>query len=321
MLSSPRTSLLLALAASLLTVPIGAADDQKAPVVSIQKGSAGLDISIDGKPFFTYQYDTEQPELRRPVIHPLYGPNGAVISQLGEIPGKRTAHYWHTGLWIAHQNFTRGNNWQMDADPKASPRKYSSLLHRGFDEVSSGKVGRIIEKLEWDDIKGTTILLDETRTITVPHRPADRRVIDFDLVLTARKEPVTLNATPYEMIAFRGVNSMVPAFSKEAAITNSEGKKNPKDGEPAKWIDVSGPVDGQMVGVALFNRPDNHRHPTPCMNFANQTIGLSPTHRQSHTLQPGESLRLRYRVLVHVGTTADGNVVEEHDVYCKETKQ
>jgi hypothetical protein len=190
-----------------------------------------------------------------------------VISQLGEIPGKRTAHYWHTGLWIAHQNFTRGNNWQMDADPKVTPRKYSSLLHRSFEDVSSGKIGRIVEKLGWDDIKGTAILLDETRTITVPHRPADRRVIDFDLVLRTRREPVTLNATPYQIIAFRDLNSMVPAFSKEAVITNSEGQKNPKDGEPAKWIDVSGLVDGQMVGVALLNHPDNLRHPTPCMNF------------------------------------------------------
>jgi hypothetical protein len=72
-----QASVLLVVATTLFTLDSrGAADEQKAPVVSIQKGSAGLDVSIDDKPFFTYQHDTEQPELRRPVIHPLYGPNG-----------------------------------------------------------------------------------------------------------------------------------------------------------------------------------------------------------------------------------------------------
>jgi hypothetical protein len=293
-----------------------AADDKPAPV-SIRKGEGQLDVLIDGKPFFSYQYDTQKPELRRPVIHPLHAPDGAVITQLGEVPGKRTAHYWHTGLWVAHQNFTQGNNWQMDADPEAKPRKYSGLLHRGFDQITNGETGRFVERLEWDDVKGDTILLEETRTVSVPHRPAERRVIDLELVLKARAKPVTLQATPYQILALRPVNAMVPAFSKDAAITNSEGQKNPKDGEPAKWIDVTGPLDGKTVGVSLFNHPDNLRHPTPCLNFSNQTIGLAPTHKQAHTLQPNESLRLRFRVLVHAGTPTEAKVAGEYEAYCK----
>jgi hypothetical protein len=47
---------------------------------------------------------------------------------------------------------------------------------------------------------------------------------------------------------------------------------------------------------------------------------LSPTHKQPHTLQPKESLRLRFRVLVHSGTPAEAKVADEYEGYCKEAK-
>jgi hypothetical protein len=305
---------------ALLVGPGGGTPAGKPEPVSIRKADDRLEVLLDGKPFFTYQYDTSRPELRRPIIHPLHGPSGAVLTQLGEVPGKRTAHYWHTGLWIAHQKFTDGNNWQMDADPAARPRQYSSILHRGFDEVRSGDVGRFVERLQWDNIKGDRVLLEETRTVTIPHRPPERRVIDFDLVLKARGRPITLMATPYQLVSVRAINALVQAFNKEAFITNSAGQKDPKDGTPAKWIDVTGPLDGKQVGITLLSHPANVPHPTPCLNFANQTIGLAPTHQQAQTLPADGVLRLRYRVLVHAGTPAEAGVTDEYEAFAREGK-
>jgi hypothetical protein len=74
-------------------------------------------------------------------------------------------------------------------------------------------------------------------------------------------------------------------------------------------------VDGKTAGVALLNNPANFRHPTPCLNFANQTIGLSPTHQEAYTLAAGKSLRLRFRVLVHAGSAAEAEIAHEYDHY------
>jgi hypothetical protein len=52
--------------------------------VDVDKENGTLRVSIDGKPFFTYRYDTSNPELPRPVIHPLHGPTGEVITQTGD---------------------------------------------------------------------------------------------------------------------------------------------------------------------------------------------------------------------------------------------
>ena len=283
--------------------------------VGIDRDSGALRVSIDGKPFFTYCHDTGNPELPRPVIHPLHGPTGEVITQLGEVAGKKEKHFHHTALWLAHQNFTQGNNWQMDADPTKKPTRYSRILHQEFITVSGGNPAQIVENLSWDSSDGKAILVEETRTLTIPYRPADRRVIDFALVLRARDKAVTLNATPYHLLAVRAVDSMVPTFGKGAVIMNSEGQTNPKDGDPAKWIDVTGPADGKTIGITLMNHPANLRHPTPCLNFGNQTIGLSPTHKESHTLVPDKPLHLRFRVLVHAGTVAEADVAQEYAAY------
>src|SRR5205814_945919 len=118
--------------------------------------------------------------------------------------------------------------------------------------------------------------------------------------------PVTFNRTPYHFLAVRVLDALLPG--RGGAITNSAGTQNPPDGVPANWIDISGRLGKAAQGVALFNHPANFRHPTPCLQFARQTIGLSPTHREPYTLAAGQELRLRYRVLVHAGDVKEGGV-------------
>ena len=311
-----RTLVVLSLAwcVCLLASSLAAGEKRSA---DIHRDNGALRVSIDGKPFFTYCHDTGNPELPRPVIHPLHGPTGEVITQMGEVPGKKEKHFHHTALWLAHQNFTQGNNWQMDADLAKKPTRYSRILHQQFVKVGGGSPAQIVENLWWDSSDGKTILVEETRTLTIPYRPAGRRVIDFTLALRARDKAVTLNATPYHLLAVRAVDSMVPAFGKGAVITNSEGQTNPKDGTPAKWIDVTGLADCKTIGITLMNHPANLRHPTPCLNFGNQTIGLSPTHKESYTLVPDKPLHLRFRVLVHAGTVAEADVAQEYAAYAE----
>jgi hypothetical protein len=301
-----------------LFVSLGAADapaDKKpADELHIKETADALEITVAGKPFVTYRYNTKDPEVPRPYFHPVVGPSGKTITQMGEVPGKKEKHFHHTALWIAHQNFTaKGeptcDNWQIG-------KTRSRMEHVKFDKVESGPLAaRFIEHLRWLNVKGDKTLLAETRTVTIPKRPAANRVLDIEIVLTAQDLPVTLNKTPYHILAARVLDAMLPA--KGGAITNSEGKKNPGDGAPAKWIDISGKLDGEEQGIALFNHPANLRQPTPCLQFAGQTIGLSPTHKEPYTIEPGKQLRLRYRVLIHAGDVTDGKVAEEYAAYEK----
>jgi hypothetical protein len=292
--------------------PAGQAADE----VRIRETPQALEATVGGQPFFNYRFQTRKdPELPRPIFHPLHGPTGKTITQLGEIPGKRVAHFHHTGLWIAHQNWTaRGfpnlDNWQMN-------RNCTRIEHIRFERVESGAMaGRFIELLHWLDPKGDRPLLVETRTVTVLRRPAAARVIDIDIVLRAQDLPVTLNRTPYHLLACRVVDSMLPRNG--GAMVNSDGRRNPPDGTTAAWIDVSGSIDNEEQGVALMNHPRNDRHPVPCLQFSGQTIGLSPTHREALTIDANREARFRFRVLVHAGNAKAAKVAAEYEAYGRE---
>lgn len=290
------------------------AEQAKRDEVQIKETADALEITVSGKPFVTYRYNTKDPDLPRPYFHPVLGPSGKTITQLGEIPGKKEAHFHHTALWIAHQNFAaKGqpacDNWQMN-------KNCTRIEHVKFEAVESGPLAaRFIEKLNWLNHKGDKALLAETRTVTLPKRPAESRILDIDIRLTAPDVAVTFNKTPYHLLAVRVLNAMLPG--KGGVILNSEGQKNPGDGAPAKWIDISGKLDDELQGVALFNHPDNVRQPTPCLNFASQTIGLSPSHKEPLTIEPGKEVRFRYRVLVHAGGVDEAKVGDEYEAYCK----
>jgi hypothetical protein len=290
------------------------AKQDEGDAVKIKEIENALSISVATYPFFHYQYNTKDPELRRPIFHPVHGPSGKTITQLGEVPGKKVAHFHHTALWIAHQNWTAQgqghlDNWQMN-------KNCTKIEHVKFDKIESGPLAaRFIEQLSWLDAKGEKTLLAETRTVTVPKRDAASRIIDIDLTLKAQDLPVTLHKTPYHLLACRVLDAMLP--KNGGAIVNSDGKKNPQDGAPAQWIDISGKLEDEEQGVALFNHPKNDRQPVPCLQFSGQTIGLSPTHKEPLTIEAGKEARFRFRVLVHAGDAEKAKVATEYEAYAK----
>ena len=108
-------------------------------------------------------------------------------------------------------------------------------------------------------------------------------------------------------------------------IVNSEGQTDREAwGKQAPWVDYHGPVDGETVGIAIMNHPSSFRYPTywhvrTYGLFAANPFGLhnfvSRDKDGSHTLQPGESMTLRYRVLLHKGDTEQAQIAEAFKKY------
>lgn len=294
-----------------LTLIVAAEVAPYAPRVLFSQGAQSVEIRIDGARFATYRYDTRDPELPRPYFHPLLGPAGGPLTQDGEFPGTKQGHLWHTGLVLAHQNFTDGNNWQT-----GSP-KFSRMRHVAYDILESGALlGRFVERLEWLNVAGDRTVFRETRTVTVPARSPKQRCLDVDTTITCGDRPAEWNATPYHLLAIRLPDAML--VGKGGVMTNSEGQINPPDGTPARWLDYSGPVGGVTSGVSLFDHPQNPRHPTRWLNFQAQTFGAAPTHREPLAWTPGESRRFRYRVFLHAGDVAQAAVAQQYAAYAAE---
>ena len=91
-------------------------------------------------------------------------------------------------------------------------------------------------------------------------------------------------------------------------ILDSEGRRNGKEiwGKQARWCDYSGPLDGSWVGMTILTSPTNFRpswtHARDYGFVAMNPFGVkafTKQPRQDVTVKKGESLKLRFAVIVH----------------------
>jgi hypothetical protein len=113
-------------------------------------------------------------------------------------------------------------------------------------------------------------------------------------------------------------------------IVTSEGvRDNDTWGKRAAWVDYYGPVQGQIVGVAMFDHPDNPRHPTwwHVRNyglFAANPFGVhyfegKPAGTGDYKIPSGESRTWKYRIYFHRGNEQQAKVAEAYQAWVKET--
>jgi hypothetical protein len=98
-------------------------------------------------------------------------------------------------------------------------------------------------------------------------------------------------------------------------------------GQRADWVDYYGKVGGEEVGIAIFDHPENFRHPTYWHArgyglFAANPFGIKEfTHNRqqdgSYTIPANESLTLRYRVFIHHGDYRQARVAEAYRQYVR----
>ena len=127
-------------------------------------------------------------------------------------------------------------------------------------------------------------------------------------------------------LSIRVPTSMAVDTKKGGRIVTSTGITD-KDAwsKRAPWVDYSGPVDGETLGVAMLNHPGSFRHPT---SWHVRTYGLFTANcfgtldkddpNGPHTLKQGEKLVLRHRFVFHKGDEKAANIAAAYDRYAKE---
>jgi hypothetical protein len=150
---------------------------------------------------------------------------------------------------------------------------------------------------------------------------AKARTIDVDITLTALDQPVKFGDTKEGTFGIR-LSDQLREKPANGKMTNAAGATGMKDvwGKPSPWVDYSGTVDGQPVGIAIFDHPKNPKHPTTwhardyglfaANPFGDHDFYNDKTKDGSVTIDAGKSLRFRYRVVLHSGDTAAANVAE-----------
>jgi len=112
-------------------------------------------------------------------------------------------------------------------------------------------------------------------------------------------------------------------------IINSEGVRDEATwGKRAAWCDYYGPVEGKIVGIAIFDHPQNPRHPTwwhvrdyglfAANPFGRHDFEKLPDKTAGNLVVPaGQSITFRYRFYVHEGDEKQSKVAERYADYVK----
>jgi hypothetical protein len=235
-------------------------------------------------------------------------------------PNEKTDHIHQRSFWFTHGEVNGVDFWAETA------KAQGKIEHKELVKAEGGSTGTVVTRNEWLGPDGGKILSDK-RTLQFG-ADAEARWIDFDVVLTAEAPEVRFGDTKEGSFGLRIAESMRTDRKPPGKIITSEGLEDEKAwGKPAAWVDYHGPVGDQRLGIAILNHPSSFRYPT---GWHVRTYGLFAANpfaagdfsgqkvETSHTMQKGEAITLRYRVIFHKGDEKAGKIAEAFAKYAKE---
>lgn len=291
------------------------AEDQ----VELHQEDGQLRIVIAGQEpdeFAVLNYSTTLP---KPYFDPVRGPGGEVMTEV-----RPSDHTHHQGVWISLDEVNHTNFWGSALQKKAQldeGEDPASKIENQSLEILTEKGNPAVFRLtnHWIGPESKPILKEQSTFSVYPNR-----LMSVEIVLTALDTAVQMQDTKEGLFAIRVAASM--KASGDGKIVNSDGAQGEKDawGRTADWVDYHGPVDGNTVGVALFDDPSNFRrsryHVRNYGLFSVSPFGESAytggqQPKSTQTLQPGQSLRLRYGMYVHAGDHEEGTVAQAYEQF------
>jgi hypothetical protein len=285
--------------------------------VQLTPGNGQIRIAIGGQEFSTFYFG---PETAKPYLHPLRSASGKIVTRhypMEQVEGESLDHPHHRGLWFTHGDVNGLDFWGNE--PTQKGRK-GRVVVVGTPSVHSGKQqGSLQAQFLWQDPAAGKTLLKESRTMTF-RGDQKTRVVDVDITLTA-VEQVKFGDTKEGTFAIRMATPLEEPRPKTTGpartgkLVNAEGLETEKNvwGKRSAWVDYSGELEGEKLGIAILDHPANPKHPTywharsyglfAANIFGEKEFLRDPSKDGSVTLQPGKSLRFRYRVIIHTGDT------------------
>lgn len=289
---------------------------------TLKDDGQGVTVLDKGQPVLTYNYgDIPAPEevaghlTRATYVHPLYGLDGDVLTE--DFPAD---HYHHRGVFWSWPNNTVGgeplNTWLMDSS------------HQVFDkwlETSAGATANLAVQNYWSRNDASDVpIVEEIVKITVLPASDMARAIDFELTfknVDAEKRTVTILGAPTDNKGYGGFCIRPVAARKPHRFTSDQGTHE-KDvlRLDSPWADVTSQIPGQSdySGTAIFQHPGNPDYPHKGWILRNYSfLGASWPCLDPCDLAPGESVTLKYRLLVHHGTAEEAGVARMYQEYLR----
>jgi len=284
-----------------------------------------ISVSVDGKPVLVYQKSIkESPQGIDPIyrrsgyIHSIKNPAGQTLT------GDFAADHAHQhALFFAWRQVSFEGR-QTDFWDQKTDR--GRTFHHSVEALQSGEdSGMFTVTLRHEDqtaVEAPKDIIRETWTITVYDRGQNKDAFVFDLEQTQTNvadSPIVIEKYHYGGMALRGNSQWLSTETDAVGITTNEGKSR-EEGNHSRpnWVDMHGPIDGKMAGIAVLSHPANFRHPQPVRLHPNKPyFCFSPMVESGFSIGAGKTYRGRYRYVAHNGAAKQERIDAEWQAFSK----
>ncbi len=260
--------------------------------------NAQVQLRWNNQPLVAYR---AHPSLKYPYFYPLNGlGSGTSVTTESALP-----YPHHRGLWLGCQPLNDGDYWGDNNLDAGQVR--SDLLEMG--EITEKSV-EFLNNCKWVRKDNPSPWSDE-RKFKVTLLNEKVWVLDADIKITA-SEDVEIKKAKHSFFAIRAASDISPAYG--GVLMNSEGGVGAEEtlGKEAGWCGYHGKRAGNpdiVEGITVMTHPDNPWKST----WLTRDYGhLSPSPfyflDKPWQLKKGNSIDLKYRVAVHVGTPEEADM-------------
>ncbi len=283
--------------------------------VEAARDNGRLRFSVEGVPSLYYQAEERpfpraniNPSVKRGgFLHPVMSPSGRTATS-----SYPPLHAHHQGIWAPWTRTEfQGRNpdfWNMHAET-------GKVEFTEIEGYWSGPVhGGFRSQHEFIDLSADepVVALYETwelKLYRIPGSETGYRL--FDLYLeqeTATSDPVTLLEHHYGGLGFRGHDDWIGEENTRFLTSEWVTDRNEGNGTRTRWTYISGEVDGEQTGIAIFCHPENFRFPQPVRLHPDEPFFCyAPSQLGDWEITPDEPYTARYRFAVIDG---DPDLVE-----------
>lgn len=286
--------------------------------ISLSREKDRIVVSIGDEVFTQYIFTGYE----KPILYPVIGPTGARMTRdypmKLDTPNEAEDHPHHKSIWFGHMKVNNESFWHTGSDA-------------GTTEMTSVNiVGNAIHtKNNLIDRDGKLVATD-TRILKFGTQD-DLRWIDYQVTYHASQSDLHFGDNKDGQMGIR----MHPALRVKGPVANgkavnAEGVREKEIwGQRAPWIDYWGEVDGDVVGIAVFDHPTNLRHPTwwhardygllsanpfGIHHFEN----LEDASAGEYHLPQGASLIFRHRFVFHKQDPDTARIAEQFQTWAKQ---
>jgi hypothetical protein len=295
-----------------------AAQGPDASGVRLTKDEQKIRVEINGRHFADYNYGVEPgaPTLTQ-FFYPLKAPDGTELAadqnarKKANLPDADHPH--HRALRFSHLMGSLSRDYWHQARHE----------HLAFTKLEGDT---LVEDLQWEGTaKAPKPELRERRQFRFLSFPDGARGMDVGVTYRPGAGPPTTirttswagqNDQVFAIVVIRVApelgGSGVVTLASGHSINARRGSNDPLDiWKNSRWIDISGTIQGKKYGVAFIAHPENPYPTVWRRDYLYWGIQASVEAKGGIRLEEGQSVTLRYRVVVHQGDAASAGLDEK----------